>query len=193
MDTSLQTIPEKRIKPFPLSVVIGCDFIDAYGDRTFTFQLCRPKTAGDPKSIEAVAIVQYKGTIIENIHISSELEAKRTAIMRLFGKSLEKSTPKKFAGSGKYAGKTNKMDTDTQQNTTVPEDIYLSQEEWDRIDKTSKEFLREAQEVSMSYMVDPDNTVIAWGVASAEFSMEVNSSKDEEGTIWVRPVNHQKD
>lgn len=58
--------------------------------------------------------------------------------------------------------------------TTVPSNIYVSQEDWDTINDEQKQFLVDAASVSMAHLVQ-DGEVIAWGPGLAHFSMIVHT------------------
>ena len=66
--------------------------------------------------------------------------------------------------------------------------------EWDKLTDSQREFLREAEEGGMRYIVTEDGRVCAWGIAVAGiFSMEVKAERNPfDGYVVTLPerTNH---
>lgn len=73
---------------------VGLDFIDAYGLRNFSFQLCRNMENGRPEAVAVVHIVD--GDIARLLFCPYLSDTQQEAIIRMAYTFKSRSTPQKF-------------------------------------------------------------------------------------------------
>lgn len=66
---------------------------------------------------------------------------------------------------------------------------YITEDEWGTLNEAQRQFLHEAEEGGMRYLVLEDGRVCAWGVAIAGiFSMEVKAERNQlDGWVVTLP------
>ncbi len=71
----------------------------------------------------------------------------------------------------------------------IPDNVYVSWDEWELLNDQQRQFLIEAAEVSMSHIVE-NGEVLAWGFALAEFTMPVDAKRHPDDG-WVVTLAEQ--